>query len=588
MTEKRIAIIGGGITGLMCAIKIAEKGIGVNLFSLFSVKRSPSVSCESGINAALNLKGQSDSVENHFNETLYEGDYLADQKAVKAMCEMAPSIIYMFDRMGVPFDRTKEGLIDLSLSSGSLFKRSIFAGSLTSQQLLYALDSQLRRYESEGLIQKYEGWDFLSAVLDENGTSKGLVAMHLNSLEVKAFVADAIIVASGGIGAVFGKSTNSIISNGAVQTILYKQGAEYANAEFIQFYPTTVLGDDKLRLVSELARSEGAKIWVPRAREDKRLPTDILDKERWYFLEEKYSEYGNLISSDIASREILQICLDGYGIDGKSQVFLDLTHKTPRELGYKLKETFKMYETFAGEDPYKMPMKVFPGMNYSMGGLWVDIKQKTTIDGIYAAGECDFSIHGANPLAGNTLLSCIYGATVASLSAIDYVKGLDKRLDISEPIFELKRKEQEDINNNLSKQTGSENAYLLEEELTELVRENIAIVRENKKLEETDNKLQELQERLSDVNINEFNFWASSALPHLRYLSNMIDLARIITLSALARDESRGSHYKKDFPERDDENWLKTSVASYILDSPKITYKDVDTSLVAPRLRKYN
>lgn len=588
MSQRRIAVVGGGLAGLMSAIKIAEQKVVVDLFSLVAVKRSPSVCAQSGINAAINLKGENDSPEQHFQDTLYEGDYLADQKAVKAMCQMAPSIIYIFDRMGVPFNRTKEGLINTRRSSGTLFQRSAFVGSTTGQQLLYALDEQVRRYEAEGLIYKYEGWDFLSVVLDSQGISRGLVAMHLNSLEIKAFVADAVIIASGGIGAIFGKSTSSSLSTGSPQSILYQQGAEYANAEFIQIHPTTIWGEDKLRLISEAARSEGARLWVPRAREDKRLPTDIPDRERWYFLEEKYPKYGNLIASDIASREIFQICKDGCGVDAKDQVYLDFTHKPIKDLNQRLKGTLDLYKTFTGEDPSKTPMKVFPGVHYTMGGLWVDIQQKTTIEGVYAVGECDFSIHGANRLGSNSLVSCIYGATVASYSAINYLGGLEKHLDISESIFEIKRREEEELNNNLSKQTGTENAQLLYEEMGNVMTENVTVIRDNKKLEETSSKLQELQEQLKKVDLNESNFWSSQALPHLRYLRNMLELASVITLCALARNESRGAHYKTDYKERDDENWLKTSIASYSLDGPKITYKQVDTSLVTPKPREYN
>lgn len=582
INQRRIAVIGGGLAGLMATIKIAELGIGVDLFSSVVVKRSHSVCVQDGINGAINTKGENDSPENHFQDTLYAGDYLADQKAVKAMCEMAPALIYMFDRMGVPFNRTKEGLIDFRRSSGTVFHRTAFAGATTGQQLLYALDGQVQYYEVEGLVQKYEGWEFLSVVLDSQGLSRGLVAMHLNTLEIKAFASDAIIIATGGIGTIFGKSTNSMICTGSAQSVLYQQGAKYANGEFIQIHPTTIAGEDKLRLISEAARSEGARLWVPRARQDKRLSTDIADKERWYFLEEKYPQYQNLVPSDIASREIFQLCLDGYGVDGK--VYLDLTSVLNRNL----KATLAICETFAGEDPSKVPMRVFPGVNSTMGGLWVDINQKTSIEGVYAAGECDFSIHGANSLGGNSLLSCIYGGVVSGSSAVTYVKGLETHLDISEPIFEIKRRQEEAFNNNLSKQTGLENTQLLHQEMGHYMTENVTVIRDNKKLQETDNKLQELQERFNQADLNESNFWASQALPHARHLRNMLELARVITLSALARNESRGVHYKPDFVDRDDENWLKTTIATYSLEGPEISYQQIDNSLVIPKLRKYN
>ncbi|KAF0226619.1 MAG: succinate dehydrogenase flavoprotein subunit [bacterium] len=345
---------------------------------------------------------------------------------------------------------------------------------------------------------------------------------------------------------------------------------------------------NKLRLISESARSEGGRLWVPRAREDKRLSTDIPDKERWYFLEEKYPKYGNLVPSDIATREIFQVCLDGYGIDGKMQVYLDLTHKSTAELNSRLKGTLDIYKNFMREDPHKVPMRVFPGMHYTMGGLWVDINQKTSLDGIYAAGECDFSIHGANRLGANSLVSCVYGGIVSGISAFNYVKGLEKTLDISEPIFEIKRSQEEEFNNSLSKQTGVENAQLLHQEMGRYMTENVTVIRGNKQLQDTDNKLQELQERFNQIDLNESNFWASQSLPHARSLRNMLELARVITLCALARNESRGAHYKPEFPERDDENWLKTTIATYTLNGPEVSYQETDTSLVTPKPRKYN
>lgn len=583
----RIAVIGGGLAGLMATIKIAEMGMKVDLFSLVPVKRSHSVCAQGGINGAVNTKGEGDSPEQHFQDTLYGGDYLADQKPVKAMCDMAPAIIYMFDRMGVPFNRTAEGLIDFRRFGGTLFHRTAFAGATTGQQLLYALDEQVRRYEAEEMVKKYEGWEFLSAVLDSKGAARGLVAMHLNTLEVKAFAADALIIATGGIGAIFGQSTNSMVCTGSAQSALYQQGVKYANGEFIQVHPTAIPGEDKLRLMSESARGEGGRVWVPRAKGDKRAPLDIPEKERWYFLEEKYPKYGNLVPRDVATREIFHVCLDGFGVDNKMQVYLDLTHKPAEELDRKLGGILEIYEMFVGEDPRKVPMRVFPGMHYTMGGLWVDENQKTNIEGIYAVGECDFSIHGANRLGANSLVSCIYAGIVAGPAAVKYVKGLEHHADLSEPIFESERSREESWNKKMMEQRGPENAQVIHEEMGRLMTENVTVIRYNNKLEETDNKLRELLERYKKIDINESNFWASQALPHSRHLYNMLQLARVITMGALLRNESRGAHFKPDFPKRDDENWLKTTMATFTPEGPEFSYAPIDISLQQPRERKY-
>jgi succinate dehydrogenase / fumarate reductase flavoprotein subunit len=585
---RRIAVIGGGLAGLMATIKAAEMGYGVNLFSIVPVKRSHSVCAQGGINGAVNTKGEGDSPDQHFQDSVYGGDFLADQPPVKAMCDMAPAIIYMFDRMGVPFNRTPEGLIDFRRFGGTLYNRTAFAGATTGQQLLYALDEQVRRYEAENLVTKYEGWEFLSAVLDNNGVARGLVAMHLNTLEVKAFAADALIIATGGIGAIFGKSTNSVVCTGSAQAALYQQGAKYANGEFIQVHPTAIPGEDKLRLMSESARGEGGRVWVPKVKGDKRASTDIPEKERWYFLEEKYPKYGNLVPRDVATREIFQVCLDGFGIDGKMQVYLDLSHKPAEELDRKLGGILEIYEMFVGDDPRKMPMRVFPGMHYTMGGLWVDFQQKTNIEGIYAVGECDFSIHGANRLGANSLVSCIYAGMVAGPEAVKYCKGLDRHLDISEPIFESERHREDALHEKLKAKRGKENPQEIHEEMGKWMTENVTVIRYNQKLQETDDKLRELQERYENIDINESNFWSTQALPHARQLHNMLQLARVITLGALLRNESRGAHYKPDFPQRDDENWLKTTIATYTPEGPEYSYDPVDISLASLRQRKYN
>jgi len=280
----KIIVIGGGLAGLSAVIKIAEMGASVDLFSIVPVKRSHSVCAQGGINAAKNLKGEGDSTWIHFDDTVYGGDFLANQPPVKDMCEAAPGIIDLLDRMGVPFNRTPEGLLDFRRFGGTLFNRTAFAGATTGQQLLYALDEQVRRYESEGKVRKYEHWEFLSAVLDGNRVCRGVCAMDLRSMEVRTFPAEAIIIATGGNGAIFGKSTNSVVCTGSAQSALYQQGCYYANGEFIQVHPTCIPGEDKLRLMSESARGEGGRVWVPKTSGDKRDPKSIPQNVRWYFL----------------------------------------------------------------------------------------------------------------------------------------------------------------------------------------------------------------------------------------------------------------------------------------------------------------
>lgn len=586
--DLKIAIVGGGLAGLAAAMKIAEAGYSVDLFSVVPVKRSHSVCAQGGINGAVNTKGEGDSPWKHFDDTVYGGDFLANQPPVLAMCEMAPAIIYLFDRMGVPFSRTTEGLLDFRRFGGTLHHRTAFAGASTGQQLLYALDEQVRRYEVAGKVKKYEHWEMMSLILDDHQVCRGIIAMDKATLELRAFPADAVIIATGGPGLIFGKSTNSMVCTGSAVSACYQQGARYANGEFIQVHPTSIPGEDKLRLMSESARGEGGRVWVPRAKGDRRNPSSIPERERWYFLEEKYPAYGNLVPRDIATREIFQVCLDGYGVGGDNQVYLDLTHIPAETLDRKLGAILEIYEMFVGDDPRHVPMRIFPGVHYSMGGLWVDFDQRTNIPGLLAAGECDYSIHGANRLGANSLVSCVYGGFVAAPAAIEYAKNLERNGADGSRLYDQELKRQNELNEHLKRQTGGENQYVIHEEMGKWMTDNVTVVRYNDRLKATDEKLLELMERFRRISINDANMWATHALPHARQLWNMLELARVITLGALNRDESRGAHFKPDFPDRDDERFLKTTIAEYSGEGPVFSFEPVDISLIEPRKRDYS
>src|SRR5258705_2305839 len=481
----KIVVVGGGLAGLAATIKIAEMGGEVDLFSVVPVKRSHSVCAQGGINAAKNLKGEGHSPWQHFADTIYGGDFLANQPPVKAMCEAAPAIIDLLDRMGVTFNRTPEGLLDFRRFGGTLYSRTAFAGATTGQQLLYAFDEQVRRYESEGRVTKFESWEFLSAVRDGNGTCLGIGAMDLRTMEVRTFPADAIIIATGGIGAIFGKSTNSVVCTGSAQSALYQQGCYYANGEFIQVHPTSIPGEDKLRLMSESARGEGGRVWVPKTAGDNRDPKTIPEAERWYFLEDWYPKYGNLVPRDVATRAIHKVVYEHQlGIDGKPMVYLDLTHIDRKVLDRKLEGILEIYQKLVGDDPRDTPMKIFPGMHYTMAGLWVDFTQATNIPGIYAAGECEYQHHRANRLGANSLVSCIFGGFVAGPAAVNYARNL--KVAPSNGFFDIERRRQEENNATLMKADGAENPFKLWRELGDLMTKNVTVIRYNKNLQETD------------------------------------------------------------------------------------------------------
>lgn len=581
MSKGKVIVVGGGLAGLMATIKAAESGTAVELFSLVPVKRSHSVCAQGGINGAVNTKGEGDSPWEHFDDTVYGGDFLANQPPVKAMAEAAPGIIHLLDRMGVMFNRTPEGLLDFRRFGGTQHHRTAFAGATTGQQLLYALDEQVRRYEVAGLVTKYEGWEFLGAIVDDEGICRGIVGQNLSTMDIQSFPGDAVIMATGGPGIIFGKSTNSIINTGSAASIVYQQGVHYANGEFIQIHPTAIPGDDKLRLMSESARGEGGRVWTYK------------DGKPWYFLEEKYPAYGNLVPRDIATREIFDVCVNQkLGINGENMVYLDLSHKDPHELDVKLGGIIEIYEKFMGDDPRKVPMKIFPAVHYSMGGLWVDYDQQTNIPGLFAAGECDYSQHGANRLGANSLLSAIYGGMVAGPNAVRYISGLEKSADsISSTVFDNHvKQEQEKWNGIMSMNKGTENAYVLHKELGEWMTANVTVVRYNDKLKQTDDKIVELLERYKNIDINDTAKWSNQGAMFTRQLKNMLHLARVITIGALNRNESRGAHYKPDFPERNDDEFMKTTMASFTGENtaPAFHYEEIDVSLIPPRKRDYS
>jgi succinate dehydrogenase / fumarate reductase flavoprotein subunit len=577
--DPKIIIIGGGLSGLMSAIKICEKGQSVAIFSVVPVKRSHSVCAQGGINAALNTKGEGDSVEQHIFDTTYGGDFLGNQDAIKELCEAAPGIAGMYDRMGVMFNRTPEGRIDLRLFGGVRHRRTLFSGGTTGQQLMYALDEQVRKFESLGLVKKFENWEFLSLVKDGDGLCRGITAMDLNTMEVRAFSADAVIMCTGGFGQLYGCATNSTHCNGSAASACYQQGAFLANPEFVQFHPTAIQGEDKRRLISEAVRGEGGRVWTYR------------DGKPWYFLEEWYPAYGNTVPRDVASRAIWKVVKEmGLGVEGQEAVYLDVTHIDPEILRVRLEGVLEIYQKFVGDDPTKVPMKVFPAVHYSMGGLYVDLDHMTNVPGLFAAGECDYQYHGANRLGANSLLSATFSGLKAGPSAMKYVKGLKKSCDaLPASLFDDELQRQKEINSGLMSRDGGENPHLLKNELANLMMQDVMVLRYNKQLEEGAKKIVELTERFKKVSPLDSGSWANDELPFMRQLYNQLIFARAIILAALKRDESRGAHYKPEFPNRDDANWMKTTKVRFAGEKePALEYEPVEPKYIKPIVRRYD
>jgi len=632
--SKRVIVVGGGLAGLAASVRVAEAGLSIDLFSLVPVKRSHSVCAQGGINACNEVARQQGYSEyEHFDETIYGGDFLADQHPVLEMANMAPKIIDLLDRMGVPFNRTGEGNRDLRLFGGSLFKRTHFSGATTGQQLMYALDEQTRRYEAEGKVNKYEFWEFLAPVV-EDGRCVGIVAQDQRTMQVRTFRADAVVMATGGNGLIFGKSTQSVICTGAAAARCYQAGAWMGNPEMIQVHPTAIPGADKTRLMSESARGEGGRVWVPRKKLDPRAPADIPEAERYYFLEERYPKYKNLVPRDIATREIFSICVnDGLGVNGERQVYLDLTH-LPASTHHKLEGILEIYKKFMGEDPQFVPMRIFPSVHYSMGGLWTtftkgsynpdqarnkhnsgsrpplgsDIGQglhpgapnnsMTNIQGLYAFGEVNFAYHGANRLGANALLSCIFDGLFCGQSVVSYVNDVvakpvadltpaayDRAVDVQ--LAKVKRLTDSATSGNQAE--PQTNPYQIGKELGDEMTEACTVVRTEPRLKQCITKLEELKARYQKITLKDSASWTNQSLVYTRAIGDMLLVAEALAKGALERRESRGAHYREDYQARDDAQFMKTTLAKFDPASggSTVEFVPIDDSLIKATARTY-
>ena len=637
MSQHRVIVVGGGLAGLAAAVRIAEAGLPVDLFSLVPVKRSHSVCAQGGINACNEVARQQGYSEyEHFDETIYGGDFLADQHPVLEMANWAPRIIDLLDRMGVPFNRTAEGYRDLRLFGGSLFKRTHFAGATTGQQLLYALDEQTRRYESEGKVTKYEFWEFLWPVLTDDNRCVGIVAQDQRTMQIRAFRADAVVMATGGNGLVFGKSTQSVICTGAAAARCYQAGVWYGNPEMIQVHPTAIPGADKLRLMSESARGEGGRVWVPRTKGDTRAPRDIPEADRYYFLEERYPAYGNLVPRDIATREIFSVCVnDGLGVGGENQVYLDLSHKDPEYLTRKLGGILEIYEKFVGDDPRYTPMKIFPAVHYTMGGLYTTFtkgaynpaeprtKHKSgspapinaeiglgmqlgavnnsmsNVAGLYAFGEVNFAYHGANRLGANALLSCIFDGLFCGVSVVNYVRNeapaKNPAADLPATTFDRVTQAELDKMNRLLGTVSAgpgdpaTNPYQIGKELGDEMTAACTVVRTGPRLAQCLTKIKELQSRYAKVQLSDASGWTNQSFLYARAVGDMLVMAESIALGAQLRQESRGAHYRTDFPERNDAQFMATTLAKFdpATRTSSVQLIPIDGSLIKPTARTY-
>lgn len=569
---KKILVVGNGLAGMSAAIRAAELGCSVVIASRTEPQRSQSVMAGGGINAALNTKGEEDSPACHAEDTMRAGVYLADEKAVNALTISAPSIVENLSRRGIVFSRDKEGAVNPQylngdakgkdiIAAGNIALRSFggqkkmrtaYSKSGIGKQLVAGISSELRRMEAEGKITSLIHRRFVSPVLYE-GRCIGAVFQKMDG-SFETIKADAVIAASGGMGGLFNRHTGSELSDGSVTASLFVKGAEVANLEMIQFHPTTIDTPAKNMLITEAARGEGGRLFT------------IKDGKRWYFMEDWYPEGKNLMPRDIVSRAIHKVCMDGYGLDGKYQVGLEL-ETLPKETVYgKLMEVADIAKKYLGIDAGNESIPVVPAVHYFMGGLYVDRFHRSTMQGVYAAGECACQYHGANRLGGNSTLGAVFGGKIAAETASREAEG------VSDDVFaDAAKAEVEDILGRLSLHRGVERERNAVKRLKRLMTETLSIIRSEEDLRAGLAELDGFSPR--DVYAPKIS--SADALLFERKLV----LARAVILSALERTESRGSHARSDYPETREE-FRKTAVAAYRNETVHIRFEDIGKEFV--------
>jgi len=549
--KDQVIVIGSGLTGLSATITLAEAGKKVILISGLKAERTQSVMAEGGINAAMNTKNEMDSTEQHFADTLAGGCDLANPDAVRNLVESAPHIVNWLADLGVVFNRDENGNLDLRNFGGQKKKRTAFARSGTGKQIVTALIQEVRKYEAKGLVEVYHQHSFVSLIQNPNGACVGCIVMDNYTNELSSFTSEALIVASGGFHGIFGRTTGSVRNYGAVTAELFRLGVPIANAEFIQYHPTTGNNCGKRMLITEATRGEGGRLFVFKENGEKR-----------YFMEEKYPELGNLMPRDVVARNIWQF---NNHPKGRQEVYLDLTHLPDHVLENKLSDTVEDCKQYFRLDPKTDYIPVEPGLHYFMGGILVDKHHRTAMKNLYAAGESCCQYHGANRLGGNSLLGAIHGGITAAKSVIADEHELGTAEDVKKRITEI---EAEIALHKQAKRTAPMPMMLIE--LSLAMYASLGVIRSKERME---NGIAALNQLLEEKVAG--NYDPTSGLYDSFMLERRVIFGRSVIESALNREESRGAHYRVDFPERDDNHYQKNSVMRFVDGKTIITLEEI-------------
>jgi len=602
-----VIIIGTGLAGASAASSLAEMGYNVKAFCFQdSPRRAHSIAAQGGINAAKNYQNDGDSVYRLFYDTIKGGDYRSREANVHRLAEVSTNIIDQCVAQGVPFAREYGGTLDNRSFGGVQVSRTFYARGQTGQQLLLGAYSALSRQISKGTVQMYNRHEMLDVVMID-GVARGIIARNLLTGQYERYFGHAVVLATGGYGNVFYLSTNAMGSNVTAAWKAHKRGAMFGNPCFTQIHPTCipVSGDyqSKLTLMSESLRNDG-RIWVPLKKGDSRLPEDIPEDERDYYLERKYPAFGNLVPRDIASRAAKERCDEGYGVgQTKMAVYLDfkdainnLGEDTVRS---RYGNLFQMYNKITGEDPYKTPMRIYPAVHYTMGGLWVDYNLMTTVPGLYSIGESNFSDHGANRLGASALMQGLAdGYFVLPYTIGEYLSKEIRtdRISTEDEYFVVAEEQTRKRNEKLLNIKGKKSVESLHRELGKIMWDNCGMSRNEKDLK---NALTQIKDLKKDFWQNIFVPGSDNELnPELEKagrVADFIELGELMIYDALDREESCGGHFREEHqtPEgealRDDENYTFVSAWEYKGDdkAPELHKENLNYEEVTPTQRSY-
>lgn len=575
-----ILVVGTGLAGASAGASLAELGYNVKCFCIQdSPRRAHSIAAQGGINAAKNYPNDGDSIWRLFYDTIKGGDFRSREANVYRLAQISSCIIDQCVAQGVPFAREYGGLLENRSFGGAQVSRTFYARGQTGQQLLLAAYSALMRQASLGKAIILPRREMLDLVLI-NGQARGIVVRNLITGRLESFAGDAVILASGGYGNIYFLSTNAINSNASAIWRCYKRGAYLANPCYTQIHPTCIpvsgLYQSKLTLMSESLRNDG-RIWIPKKKGDTRNPNEIPEDERDYYLEQRYPSFGNLVPRDIASRNTKQVCDEGRGIGATGlAVYLDLKDSIQRlghdEIKDRYGNLFDMYERITGDNPYKTPMRIYPAIHYTMGGLWVDYNLMSTIPGLYVLGEANFSDHGANRLGASALMQGLTdGYFIIPYTLGDYLASTKlPSVNIEQAEFKEAEAEVNRFINNLLSIKGRKTVLEFHRELGRILWDHVGMSRNENGLKKAINDISMLREEFwQDINVSGSSNNLNKDLEKALRLADFLELAGLIALDGLHRTESCGCHFREESQteegeaKRDDENFSYVAAWEY-------------------------